>query len=112
MVTRSNLIEHHAVVPERRVVDSRRQRYDQRKRLPRQRGTLHLALPPALAQEAAGEPEVEMLWALKVPMRDGVSLNATVFKPKGQPGRWPVVVRCGESGTLKLWLRVLPAQGR
>lgn len=24
------------------------------------------------------------------------------------PGRWPVIVRCGKSGTLKLWLRVLP----
>lgn len=25
------------------------------------------------------------------------------------PGRWPVTVRCGKSGTLKVWLRVLPA---
>jgi putative CocE/NonD family hydrolase len=50
-----------------------------------------LSAPPALSHEAAGKPEVEMLWAVKVPMRDGVSLNATVFKPKGQPGRWPVV---------------------
>ena len=24
------------------------------------------------------------------------------------PGRWPVVVRCGKSGTLKLKIRVLP----
>jgi hypothetical protein len=24
------------------------------------------------------------------------------------PGRWPVIVRCGESGTLKLRIRVLP----
>ena len=24
------------------------------------------------------------------------------------PGRWPVIVRCGKSGTLKLRIRVLP----
>jgi putative CocE/NonD family hydrolase len=48
--------------------------------------------PPAIPQEAAaGEPGVEMSWAVKIPMRDGVRLNATVFKPSAPAGPWPVV---------------------
>jgi predicted acyl esterase len=32
-----------------------------------------------------------MLWAAKIPLRDGVRLNATVFKPRPQPETLPVV---------------------
>lgn len=28
--------------------------------------------------------DVDLLWAVKVPLRDGVKLNATVYKPKAQ----------------------------
>lgn len=40
---------------------------------------------------AGSDAEIEMLWAVKVPLRDGVRLNATVFKPKGQTGPLPVI---------------------
>jgi putative CocE/NonD family hydrolase len=46
----------------------------------------------ALGQEKELLPqEVDMQWAVKVPMRDGVSLNATVFRPHGQKEGLPVV---------------------
>src|SRR5262245_43121371 len=51
-------------------------------------------LPLAAALPLAGaEPpsDAEMLWSVKVPLRDGVRLNATVFKPRPQPGPLPVV---------------------
>jgi predicted acyl esterase len=35
--------------------------------------------------------EVDMQWAVKVPMRDGVALNATVFRPHAQKEGLPVV---------------------
>jgi hypothetical protein len=43
------------------------------------------------AHAGAAEPEFDMLWAVKVPLRDGVRLNATVFKPKPQPRPLPVI---------------------
>jgi len=52
---------------------------------------------PAMAagQQPAGakkpEAQVDMLWGVKIPMRDGVQLNATVFKPKDQKEALPVV---------------------
>ena len=49
----------------------------------------------ALGQEKAGDkkaaPGVDMLWGVKIPMRDGVGLNATVFKPADQKEPLPVV---------------------
>lgn len=30
------------------------------------------------------EPEVELQWGFKIPVRDGITLNATLYKPKGQ----------------------------
>ncbi|HEY6843934.1 MAG TPA: CocE/NonD family hydrolase [Thermoanaerobaculia bacterium] len=41
-----------------------------------------MATPPA---------SVEMQWAVKIPMRDGVHLNATVFQPAAQKDPLPVV---------------------
>jgi len=58
---------------------------------------LALVCAPALVlgQEAAGSKksgsEVEMLWGVKIPMRDGVQLNATVFKPREQKEALPVL---------------------
>jgi putative CocE/NonD family hydrolase len=46
----------------------------------------------ALGQEKELPPqEVDMQWAVKVPMRDGVALNATVFRPHEQKESLPVV---------------------
>jgi hypothetical protein len=42
----------------------------------------------APAQQATKEPDlpkpVDLVWAVKIPMRDGVPLNATVYRPHGQ----------------------------
>jgi putative CocE/NonD family hydrolase len=37
------------------------------------------------------EPNVDMQWAVKIPARDGVKLNATVFTPRGQKQPLPVI---------------------
>ena len=41
--------------------------------------------------EAAHAATPDMHWAVKIPMRDGVSLNATVFQPHGQKDPLPVI---------------------
>jgi len=48
-------------------------------------------LAPVQAQESA-PPQVDMQWAVKIPVRDGVSLNATVFQPHGQTQPLPVIL--------------------
>jgi uncharacterized protein len=53
-----------------------------------------LVVFPLLASAApppADLPAVEMLWGVRIPMRDGVHLNATVFKPREMPAPLPVV---------------------
>lgn len=45
----------------------------------------------AAATATAAPPETDLLWAVKIPMRDGVRLNATVFKPRGPERPLPVV---------------------
>jgi putative CocE/NonD family hydrolase len=50
--------------------------------------------PPAAAQAAAdsaAEAGVDMIWGLRIPLRDGVSLNGTVYRPAGQREALPVV---------------------
>ena len=37
------------------------------------------------------ETEVDLTWGVKIPMRDGVKLNATVYKPKGMSAPLPVI---------------------
>jgi uncharacterized protein len=44
-----------------------------------------LALPTLRAQG------IDLLWGVKIPMRDGVHLNATVFKPEAMPAPLPVI---------------------
>jgi putative CocE/NonD family hydrolase len=45
----------------------------------------------AQQKPAADEPTVDMQWAVKIPARDGVKLNATVFAPHGQKQPLPVI---------------------
>ena len=55
---------------------------------------LALALTAALAAASAGAdpaPPIDLLWAVKIPLRDGVRLNATVFKPRAQDHPLPVI---------------------
>jgi putative CocE/NonD family hydrolase len=45
-----------------------------------------------LASRAAAAPAgIDMVWGVKIPLRDGVRLNATVFKPAGQQEPLPVI---------------------
>src|SRR5258707_14780803 len=55
--------------------------------------TMLLGISTARAQQkpAADEPTVDMQWAVKIPARDGVRLNATVFTPHGQKQPLPVI---------------------
>lgn len=50
---------------------------------------------PVWAQEEKKKPEppraVDFTWGVKIPMRDGVKLNATVYRPKDQKEALPVV---------------------
>ena len=52
-----------------------------------------LMLETARAQEKspASEPAVDMQWAVKIPARDGIKLNATVFTPHEQKDPLPVI---------------------
>ena len=43
------------------------------------------------AAYAAAPSDVDLLWAVKIPMRDGVRLNATVFRPRGQAAPLPAI---------------------
>jgi putative CocE/NonD family hydrolase len=45
----------------------------------------------ASAALGADNPSVEMTWGVKIPMRDGVHLNATVYRPANQPSPLPVI---------------------
>src|SRR5262245_39223115 len=45
----------------------------------------------AQQKTATEEPAVDLQWAGKIPMRDGVKLNATVFTAHGQKDPLPVI---------------------
>src|SRR3989449_1419868 len=55
--------------------------------------TILLGMVTASAQQkpAAEEPGIDMQWGVKVPARDGVKLNATVFTQHGQKEPLPVI---------------------
>jgi predicted acyl esterase len=57
--------------------------------------TLALSTLCASLQSTTATPNpengVDLIWGIKVPMRDDVKLNATVFKPKNQTGPLPVI---------------------
>jgi putative CocE/NonD family hydrolase len=48
----------------------------------------------ALLATAAGadEPTVDLTWGIKIPVRDGRSLNATLYRPAGNAAKVPAVV--------------------
>jgi uncharacterized protein len=53
-----------------------------------------MVAPIALLAQQTPTPapaEVDMQWAVKIPMRDGVSLNATVYRPHAQADPLPVI---------------------
>ncbi len=54
-----------------------------------------LCVLPAQAEDTDKKPEspkpVDLLWAVKIPMRDGVHLNATVYRPHDQKDPLPVI---------------------
>ncbi len=52
------------------------------------RAALAAAAPVA---ESIPEREVDLLWAVKVPLRDGVHLNATVYKPAAMKAPLPAI---------------------
>ncbi len=58
---------------------------------------LDLAAQPTVSapvqdqQSATTPPGMDLIWAFKIPMRDGVRLNGTVFKPSGQKEPLPVI---------------------
>jgi len=49
-------------------------------------GTVRAQQKPAME-----DPAVDMQWGVKIPARDGVKLNATVFTPHGQKEPLPVI---------------------
>jgi uncharacterized protein len=49
-------------------------------------------IPPAeKAPSAPAEQPIDLIWGLKIPMRDGVRLNGTVYKPAAQKEPLPVI---------------------
>ena len=59
-------------------------------------GLVTLAVGASVAVLAQGPPktqsgDVDMTWGVKIPLRDGVKLNATVYQPHGQKDPLPVV---------------------
>src|SRR6476659_2274994 len=52
---------------------------------------LAVAVPAFPADELPNGSKVEMQWAVKIPMRDGVALNATIYRPAGQKEDLPAV---------------------
>src|SRR2546425_8531761 len=52
---------------------------------------LGTVMASAQQKPAAEEPTIDMQWAVKIPARDGVKLNATVFTPHGQKEPLPVI---------------------
>jgi len=45
----------------------------------------------AKAGDAKPEPQPDLLWGVKIPLRDGVKLNATVYRPHEQKLPLPVI---------------------
>jgi hypothetical protein len=53
---------------------------------------LSLAAPAQQSAKTSEPPKVvDLIWAVKIPMRDGVNLNATVYRPHPQKDPLPVI---------------------
>ncbi|MGE0552602.1 MAG: CocE/NonD family hydrolase [Gemmatimonadales bacterium] len=51
-----------------------------------------LAWSPLAAQDPSPPPEVAIQWGVQVPMRDGVRLNATLYRPRDQTAPLPTIL--------------------
>jgi putative CocE/NonD family hydrolase len=47
--------------------------------------------PESAAKDAAAAAPVDLVWGLQIPLRDGVRLNGTVYRPAGQREPLPVI---------------------
>src|SRR5262245_27838935 len=45
----------------------------------------------AYAEPPESAKPIDLIWGVKIPMRDGVKLNATVYKPKGIKEALPII---------------------
>ena len=52
---------------------------------------LFVASLSAQVTDTSLSASIDLLWGVKIPMRDGIQLNATVYKPKGA-GPLPVIL--------------------
>ena len=43
------------------------------------------------ARDLPPPPEVELVWGVRIPMRDGVTLGATIYKPRNAKTALPVI---------------------
>ncbi len=43
----------------------------------------------SFAADETLDKQVDLLWSVKIPMRDGVKLDATVYRPHEQKRRFP-----------------------
>src|SRR4051794_32900108 len=50
-----------------------------------------IAANAASAAPTEPPPDVDLQWGVRIPMRDGVELAATVYKPAGQKDALPVI---------------------
>jgi putative CocE/NonD family hydrolase len=51
-----------------------------------------LAVWALVPTASADEPAVDLTWAVKIPVRDGITLNATFYRPAGKTDKLPAVV--------------------
>ena len=58
---------------------------------PGARETLRAQAAPAATPDAADSAAVEVTWGVRIPLRDGVTLSATLYRPAGATSRMPVV---------------------
>ncbi|HEY6922283.1 MAG TPA: CocE/NonD family hydrolase [Steroidobacteraceae bacterium] len=49
-------------------------------------------VPAAEGAASVDPPQVELRWGVKIPMRDGVHLQATVYTPRNQPAAAPCIL--------------------
>ncbi len=58
---------------------------------PGARGALRAQAAPAATPDAADSAAVEVTWGVRIPLRDGVNLSATLYRPAQTSGRLPTI---------------------
>src|SRR5947209_6974381 len=56
-----------------------------------QRRTAAVVFLVLAAAAPSAEPPVDFQWGVRIPLRDGVTLNATVYRPRDQKDRLPAI---------------------